>query len=39
MVGSDKFLLILDELPRITVKCTFRNITKYLDLIILVALS
>ena len=36
---SDKFLLILDELPRITVKCTFRNITKYLDLIILVALS
>ena len=36
---SDEFLFILDELPRITVKRTFRNITKYLDLIILVALS
>lgn len=36
---SDEFLLILNELPRVTVKCTFRNITKYLDLIILVALS
>ena len=36
---SDEFLLILYELPLVTVKRTFRNITKYLDLIILVALS
>ena len=36
---SDEFLLILYELPRVTVKRTFRNITKNLYLIILVALS
>ena len=36
---ADEFLLVLYELSGVTVKRTFRNITKDLNLVILIALS
>ena len=36
---TDEFLFVLYELPGVTVKCAFRNITKDLNLVILIALS